>query len=57
MQDIFRFEQTGVSDGKVEGFFTPTGIRPKFVEHFPAKGIPVNPEWFTPEHVQVRRHR
>ncbi|MHB1318558.1 MAG: CpaF family protein [Anaerolineae bacterium] len=57
MQDIFRFEQTGVSDGKVEGIYTPTGIRPKFVEQFPARGIPVQPEWFTPERMIMRRHR
>jgi len=57
MQDIFRFEQTGVTDGHVEGVFTPTGIRPKFVELFPAKGIPVQAEWFTPERTAARRWR
>ena len=57
MQDIFRFEQTGVNDGRVEGVFTPTGIRPKFVELFPAKGIPVQAEWFTPERAAARRWR
>ena len=57
MQDVFRFEQTGVTDGHVEGVFTPTGIRPKFVEQFPAKGIPVQAEWFTPDRNGAKRRR
>ena len=28
MQDIFRYAQTGVKNGKVEGHFTATGVRP-----------------------------
>ena len=55
MQDVFRYEQTGMVDGRVEGYFTPTGIRPKFVERFPAQGIPVDPAWFTPERGGRRR--
>jgi pilus assembly protein CpaF len=39
MQDVFVFEQTGVIDGKIQGRLKPTGIRPKFVEHFEAQGI------------------
>jgi pilus assembly protein CpaF len=39
MQDVFVFEQTGVVDGKIQGRLKPTGIRPKFVEHFEAMGI------------------
>jgi pilus assembly protein CpaF len=39
MQDIFVFEQTGVSDGKIQGKLKPTGIRPKFVEKFDVAGI------------------
>ena len=38
-QEIFVFEQTGVVDGKVEGFFRPTGIRPTFMHRFKASGI------------------
>ncbi|HHY57417.1 MAG TPA: CpaF family protein, partial [Chloroflexi bacterium] len=30
MQDIFQFVQTTVENGKVQGYFTPTGVRPKF---------------------------
>ncbi len=32
MQDIFKFVQTGVNNGRVEGFFTATGVRPKFMD-------------------------
>ena len=32
MQDVFRFEQTGMEDGRILGGLQPTGIRPKFVE-------------------------
>jgi pilus assembly protein CpaF len=40
MQDIFAFEQTGVSpDGRVEGRLQPTGIRPTFAELFERAGI------------------
>jgi pilus assembly protein CpaF len=39
MQDVFTWEQTGIRDGKIEGQLKPTGIRPKFVEKFEAKGV------------------
>jgi pilus assembly protein CpaF len=39
MQDVFVWEQTGIKDGKISGELKPTGIRPKFVEKFEAKGI------------------
>jgi len=39
MQDVFVWEQTGVKDGKIDGALKPTGMRPKFVEKFEAKGI------------------
>jgi pilus assembly protein CpaF len=39
MQDVFLFEQTGFSDGWVQGRLRPTGIRPKFVRKLAAKGI------------------
>jgi pilus assembly protein CpaF len=32
MQDIFRFEQTGVEGGKIIGRLKPTGVRPKFMD-------------------------
>jgi pilus assembly protein CpaF len=39
MQDVFAWEQTGIHDGRIEGELKPTGIRPKFVEKFEAKGV------------------
>jgi len=42
MHEIFRFEQTGVeADGRVQGRFAWTGIRPRFFESFKAQRIPV----------------
>jgi pilus assembly protein CpaF len=39
-QDIFVFEKSGISDqGKVQGVFRPTGVRPKFTERLRAAGI------------------
>ena len=39
LQDIFRYEQTGVDQqGKVQGFFRATGIRPHFTERLIASG-------------------
>lgn len=55
MQEVYRFEQTGVVDGKVVGHFTPTGVRPKFVEQFAAKGISVSADWFAPTRPQRAR--
>ena len=40
MQDLFRFEQTGVDDqGRVQGDLLPTGIRPTFAERFEQAGV------------------
>jgi pilus assembly protein CpaF len=40
MQDLFRFEQTGIdTDGRVLGELRTTGIRPRFVEKFEVSGI------------------
>ncbi|HEY7737411.1 MAG TPA: CpaF family protein [Candidatus Limnocylindria bacterium] len=46
MQDVFVFEQTGVTEGKIDGRLKPTGIRPKFVEKFEAAGIHLPPNTF-----------
>ncbi len=46
MQDVFVFEQTGVTEGKIEGRLKPTGIRPKFAEKFEAAGIHLPPNTF-----------
>ncbi len=40
MQDIFTFQKKGIGpDGKVVGAFTPTHIRPKFLEKLRVSGI------------------
>jgi pilus assembly protein CpaF len=46
MQDVFVFEQTGMTDGKIEGRLKPTGIRPHFVERFEVAGIHLPPNIF-----------
>jgi len=46
MQDVFKFEQTGIDKGKVSGQLQPTGIRPKFTEKLEAAGIHLSPEIF-----------
>ncbi|BDQ34894.1 CpaF family protein [Pseudodesulfovibrio portus] len=47
MQEIFAFEQTGVdSDGKVEGYHTARGIRPKFAEKLERMGCPFPTDMF-----------
>ena len=42
-QEIFRFEQTGVVDGKIEGSLKPTGIRPTFMPTFSIRGVKLPP--------------
>jgi pilus assembly protein CpaF len=39
LQDIFIFEQLGVSEGKIEGRLRPTGVRPRFSEKFDVRGF------------------
>jgi pilus assembly protein CpaF len=55
MQDIFRFVQTGVANGRVAGHFTATGIRPKFMDKIEAAGLEVPAEVFTPAQGGWRR--
>lgn len=39
LQDIYRFEQTGLDQqGKIQGYFRATGIRPHFIEKLIAAG-------------------
>jgi pilus assembly protein CpaF len=43
-QDLFVFERTGMSpDGRVQGRFKPTGVRPKFSERLKAAGLELSP--------------
>jgi pilus assembly protein CpaF len=47
LQEIFFFEQTGLdAHGKVKGRFRAHGIRPRFVERFKARGIPIPNDLF-----------
>lgn len=48
MQDIFQFVQTTVENGKVQGYFTPTGVRPKFYSRLEAAGLFIQPSTFMP---------
>ena len=50
MQEIFRFEQTGVdARGTVQGRFTATGIRPRFAQRLDTRGITLGEGLFEPE--------
>ncbi len=47
MQDIFNFVRKGIGpDGKVIGYFQPSGIRPNFLERLRVAGIFLPPELF-----------
>ncbi len=49
MQEIFRFEQTGLNhDGAVQGHFLATGIRPKFMHRLVSRGIDLREDLFSP---------
>jgi pilus assembly protein CpaF len=51
MQDVFRFEQEGVSeDGEVLGRLRPTGIRPKFADRLKANGLNLPASMFSDLH-------
>jgi pilus assembly protein CpaF len=52
MQEIFHFEQTGVDkDGKVQGHFSASGVRPRFAERLKMFGVPVPDDTFDPDRV------
>jgi pilus assembly protein CpaF len=47
MQEIFRFEQTGIDENKkVVGSLKPTGVVPKFIEQFESHNIFLPPDTF-----------
>jgi len=49
MQDLFLFQRHGVGeDGRVKGEFTPTGVRPLFMDILRAEGIELPADIFTP---------
>jgi pilus assembly protein CpaF len=52
MQEIFLFERTGVdAQGKVQGRFRATGIRPKFVARMRSFGVSIADDLFDPSRV------
>jgi pilus assembly protein CpaF len=52
MQEIFRFEQTGIdADGKVQGHFCATGVRPRFSDRLRMFGAAVPEDTFDPDRV------
>lgn len=49
MQEIFGFKQAGIgADGKVQGHFAATGVRPQFAERLRAHGIVLPEKIFDP---------
>jgi len=52
MQEIFRFEQTGIdAEGKVLGHFCATGVRPRFAERLKTFGAAVPEDTFDPDRI------
>jgi pilus assembly protein CpaF len=49
MQEIYAFKRTGVStEGKITGYFSATGVRPKFSERLAAYGVALPDDLFDP---------
>jgi len=49
MQEIFRFVRTGMdAEGKIQGYFEATGLRPRFLEDLRAMGIEFPGRYFEP---------
>jgi pilus assembly protein CpaF len=48
LQDVFRYQQQGTRDGRVEGFFTASGVRPRVMDKIAASGIALAPNMFVP---------
>jgi pilus assembly protein CpaF len=52
MQEIFRFRRESTdADGHIKGSYVTTGIRPKFVAEFNARGIDIPERTFDPNNV------
>jgi pilus assembly protein CpaF len=47
-QDIFRFVQTGIENGRVAGYLEGRGIRPRFMDQIEAAGLTLPPDLFAP---------
>ena len=49
LQEIFKFERTGTTeDGKVQGHFAATGLRPKFLDEMERRGVHMPEGLFDP---------
>jgi pilus assembly protein CpaF len=49
MQEIFKYTQTGVGvDGEVRGYFSATGVRPRFLDRLHSFGIDISDSIFDP---------
>jgi pilus assembly protein CpaF len=49
MQEIFGFTQTGIAEsGAVQGYFSASGVRPKFSERLRAYGVHLSEAMFEP---------
>lgn len=49
MQEIFKYAQTGVAvDGTVQGYFSATGVRPRFLERLHSFGVDISDSIFDP---------
>jgi pilus assembly protein CpaF len=47
MSEIFRFERTGIdAEGRVQGYFTTTGIVPKFLDKLHKRGFDIGFDTF-----------
>jgi pilus assembly protein CpaF len=52
MQEIFSFRRTGIdAEGRIQGHFVATGVRPKFARRFEEWGIPLPENLFDPRAV------
>ena len=57
MQDVFRYVQTGIEHRKVQGYFTATGVRPRFMDKMEVNGIFVSPKILSPTQAKQGRRR
>ncbi len=58
IQDLFLFKRYGVAeDGRVKGEFTPTGVRPLFMDILKAEGIELPSDIFTSTNQPEARRR
>ena len=49
MQEIYKFVRTGTgSDGSVQGHFSATGVRPRFLTHLANQGVKLPGNYFDP---------